>query len=490
MALSALVAGGVAFFYRGKALEDVQNKRQYAEAQAALSRDRLDDALAALHTQAAKAEDADRLRLLTQQQADALSEERAGRAALEARMAEREAAVQKELQNIEKLRTEMQRAFAASANEALHTNRKAFLDLANETFAKHSSTANADLEARRESIAQMLSPVKETLKRYEEGLGKVEQARQEAYGALTSELKNVAAAQNDVRQEAAKLSMAMRASPKARGKWGEHQLQRIMELSGMAEYVDFATQVKSDGVDTWLLPDATLYLPGDRTIVVDAKASMNAYLDALDAPDDGARDALLTTHARQVKEHIKQLSGKRYWEALETAPDFVVMFLPNENLFSAALDKDPDLLDFGLKKKVLIATPTTFMALAKSVAYGWRQENMAQNAKTIAELGQELYKRMSVLGNKVAATGKNLDKAVGSFNDLVGSIEGSVLPQARKFRDLEIEGTGEPLPELPIIETDARQPAENRDLLFEATARPGDASITPLPHPSARKTKH
>jgi len=486
LALFVSVASlGVAFFYRGRALEASQQSLRAAEDDADIARQRLDDAFAALHTQAAKAEDADRLRGLLDVATRELSDEKAIRAALEARMATREEAMQAELKNLEALRQHMENTFAASANEALHTNRKAFLDLANETFSKHKTSAQADLEARQEAIAQMLSPVKETLKRYEEGLGDVEKARREAYGALTAELKNVAAAQQNVREEAAKLSLAMRASPKARGRWGEHQLQRIMELSGMAEYVDFATQVNAEGADVRKLPDATIHLPGDRTIVVDAKASMNAYLDALDATSPDARDSLLADHARQVKEHIKQLSSKRYWEAFESAPDFVVMFLPNENLFTTALDQDPDLLEFGLKNKVLIATPTTFLGFAKAVAYGWRQEKMAQNAKTIAALGQELYKRMARLGKVVADTGKHLDRAVGSYNTMVGSLETTVLPQARKFRDLEMEGTGEDLPQIPIVEQDARMPAQDRDLVFPEIAAEG--RVMPLPKPEARQ---
>lgn len=457
----------VAFYYRGVALDTVQNALLNVQDDAQLAKTRLDDSLAALHTQAAKAEELERLRPLYQDAVSDISTLRAQSAASDARSAAREEALEKELRNLEKLRHEMREQFDAAANQALHSNRKAFLDLANETFTKHKQIAHADLEARQQSITQMLAPVKETLKRYEAGLSDVEKARREAYGALSAELKQVAAGQSQVQREAAKLAQAMRASPKARGRWGEHQLQNIMELSGMAEYVDFSTQVHVDAGDKRQQPDAIIHLPGGRTIIVDAKASMSAYLDAIDATNDAERDAFLQTHARQVREHMKQLSTKRYWDAFESAPDFVVMFLPNENLFSAALDKDPDLLDFGLKNKVLLATPTTFMGFAKAVAYGWRQEKMAQNAKVIAQLGQELYRRMASLGDKVAATGKHLDKAVFAYNGMIGSLETSVMPQARKFRDLEVEGTGEALPVLLPIESDPRELAEGRDLMLK-----------------------
>lgn len=467
----------VAFFYRGKALAALEEDIEAAEDAAEIARQRLDDSLAALHTQAARAEELERLRPIHDAALVQLSDIKADRAALEARSAAREDALEKELRNLDGLRKEMKEQFDAAANQALHSNRKAFLDLANETFTKHKQTAQADLDARQHSITQMLGPVKDTLKRYEAGLSDVEKARREAYGALSAELKQVAAGQADVKQEAAKLSQAMRASPKARGRWGEHQLQNIMELSGMAEYVDFTTQVHMDAGEKRQQPDAVITLPGDRTIVVDAKASMSAYLDSIDARSDQERDTLLTLHAKQVREHIKLLSAKRYWDALETSPDFVVMFLPNENLFSAALDKDPELLDFGLKNKVLIATPTTFMGFAKAVAYGWRQEKMAKNAKVIAELGQELYKRMAALGDKVAATGKNLNKAVVAYNSLVGSLETSVMPQARKFRDLEVEGTGEDLKRLPPVESDPRELADGRDLMI--TSVPSSKAVKP-----------
>lgn len=467
IALAALV---VAFLYRGRALKDARSELERAADAEAVSRTRLEDAMAALHTQAAKAEELDRLRPIHDATLKTLSDERAAQAALKAHTSAREEAMQQEIAHLTALREDMQKQFDVMANQALNSNRKAFLDLANETFVKHRQSAQADLETRRKSIQQMLEPVKDTLKRYEHGLTEVEKARQEAYGALSAELKHVAAAQQDVRSEAAKLALAMRASPKARGRWGEHQLQNIMELCGMAEYVDFETQVSVDGGEKRQMPDATIRLPGERTIVVDAKASMSAYLDSLDAESDAEREALLVEHAKQVREHVKQLSSKRYWEALETAPDFVVLFLPNENLFSVAVEKDPTLLDFGLKQKVLIATPTTFMGFAKAVAYGWRQENMAQNAKVIAGLGQELYKRLAALGDKVAATGKHLDRAVTAYNGFIGSLESSVMPQARKFRDLEVEGTGEALAKIPVIEADARMPAQDRDLIVSSGA--------------------
>ncbi|MEM7570944.1 MAG: DNA recombination protein RmuC, partial [Pseudomonadota bacterium] len=364
----ALAVIGVAFFYRGRAVRDLQMALEDAHQDAATDKSRLEDAMAALHTQAAKAEELERLRPAHEALQNTLAQSQASHAALEAKTAAKEEAMQQEIAHLTALREDMQKQFDVMANQALHSNRKAFLDLANETFVKHRQGAQAELETRSKAIHQMLEPVKDTLKRYEQGLNQVEKARQEAYGALSAELKHVASAQQEVRSEAAKLSLAMRASPKARGRWGEHQLQNIMELCGMAEYVDFQTQVSVDGGEKRQLPDATIRLPGDRTIVVDAKASMSAYLDSLDATSDEEREALLADHARQVREHVKQLSSKRYWDALETAPDFVVLFLPNENLFSLAVEKDPELLDFGLKQKVLIATPTTFMGFAKAVA--------------------------------------------------------------------------------------------------------------------------
>ncbi|MEO0412103.1 MAG: DNA recombination protein RmuC [Pseudomonadota bacterium] len=471
----------MAFFYRGRALREASAGLKDAQEAVQLFQTRLEDAMAALHTQAAKAEELERVRPALEAAQQQLAAAQAARAALEAKTTAREEAMQQEIAHLTALREDMQKQFDVMANQALNTNRKAFLDLANETFVKHRQSAEADLETRRKSIQQMLEPVKDTLKRYEHGLTEVEKARQEAYGALSAELKNVAAGQQDVRSEAAKLAQAMRASPKARGRWGEHQLQNIMELCGMAEYVDFETQVSVGEGDKRLTPDAIVRLPGDRSIVIDAKASMSAYLDSLDASSDNEREDFLMLHAKQVREHIKLLAAKRYWDALENAPDYVVMFLPSDNLFFLAVEKDPQLLDFGMKQKVIIATPTTFMAIAKSIAYGWRQENMAQNAKVIAGLGQELYKRLSALGGKVAATGKHLDKAVSAYNGMVGSLEASVMPHARKFRELEVEGTGEAVAKLPLVETDARAPSQGRDLQLDTP--PAATNVAPISLP-------
>ncbi|MFZ5608313.1 MAG: DNA recombination protein RmuC [Pseudomonadota bacterium] len=395
---------------------------------------------------------------------------REAKAALEARLAaeaatlsERQAAFDRQLAEITALKKEMAREFEAMALAALKANQTHFLTLANETFAKHKHAADADLAKRQEAIQGLLRPMEESLKRYEKNLSEIEKARAQTYGALSQELKQVAAAQMQVKEEAGRLVNALRAAPKTRGRWGEHQLANIMELSGMSAHVDFVTQVAMAGEEGRLVPDAVIRLPGGRAIVVDAKTSMAAYLDAVEAPDDKAREQHLVRHARQIREHMKQLGSKRYWDALDIAPDFVAMFIPGENFFAAAIERDPELFEDGAANRVLMVTPTTMIALAKAIAYGWRQERMADNARKVAELGRDLYRRLAAMGEHVGAMGRGLDAAVRKYNEMVGSLERSVLPQARKFQELDVEGTSDALTALEPIESEAREPG-GRDL--------------------------
>lgn len=371
------------------------------------------------------------------------------------------------------LRGEIEKEIKNLAGEALKGNQASFLALANEVFEKHRQTATGDLEQRRKAIESMLAPMATTLEEYRKGLSELEKGRLEAYVGLSNELKNVAVAQADVRAETSKLVNALRAAPKTRGRWGERQLQNVMELSGMTAYVDFLSEATFERDDTKLRPDAIIRMPGQRHIVVDAKTSMAAYLEALEAVDEDGRDACLQRHAQQVRTHMKQLSAKTYWDSLGAhgiTPDFVVMFVPGENLFAAAIERDPDLFEDGVKYRVLIATPTTLVALAKAIAFGWRQEKVAENARRVAELGRDLYKRLAAMGDHIVGLGKNLERSVKSYNQFVGSIEGSVMPQARKFTELEVEGTQDPLAELEPVEGDVRHVRNGRDLAVSEVA--------------------
>jgi DNA recombination protein RmuC len=370
------------------------------------------------------------------------------------------------------LRGEIEKEIKNLASEALKGNQTSFLNLANQVFEKHRETAAGDLEQRKKAIEALLTPMATTLEEYRKGLTELEKGRVEAYAGLTNELKNVAQAQADVRSETSKLVNALKAAPKTRGRWGEEQLKNVMELSGMTPYVDFDSEVTVQGDDGRLRPDAIIKMPGHRHLVVDAKTSLAGYLEALEHVDDDGREACLKRHAQQVRTHMKQLSQKAYWDGLGSigiTPDFVVMFIPGENFFAAAIERDPELFEDGIKFRVLIATPTTLVALAKAIAFGWRQEKVAENAQRIQELARDLYKRLAAMGGHVAKLGDSLEHSVKHYNKFVGSIEGMVMPQARKFTELEVEGAQEVLEDLTPIETDVRQARRDRDLTFEDT---------------------
>jgi DNA recombination protein RmuC len=282
----------------------------------------------------------------------------------------------------------------------------------------------------------------------------MEQTRAGAYSELREQVRSLGDAQNLLRTEASNLVRALRA-PQVRGRWGEVQLKRVVELAGMAEHCDFTEQHSVDSEDGRLRPDLVVRLPGGRTVVVDAKAPLSAYLEAVEATDEVHRSALLVDHARQVREHVMALSRKSYWEQLRPTPEFVVLFLPGESFFSAALEQDRDLIEAGAERRVILATPTTLISLLKAVSYGWKQETVAANAERVAELGRELHKRVSDLAGHVARLGKHLAGSVESYNAFVGSLESRVLPTARRFRELEAAGA-EIVPEIGPVDSVTR----------------------------------
>lgn len=410
--------------------------------------------------------------------AAALADLGAERSRLETRLVEQERAQQEKLAVLASIRGEIEKDLKALADKALESNQTRFFEVANQMLAQHKEATAAEHGQRREAIEALVKPMAETLTAYRKELGEIEKARQEGYGQLTSELRNVVQLQGAVRTETSKLVNALRAAPKTRGRWGEHQLRNVMELSGMAEHVDFQTEQSFDGEGGRLRPDAIIRLPGERFIVVDAKTSMSAYLDALEAVEDQERERLLMLHAGQIRTHMKQLSAKSYWDGLTVTPDFVAMFVPGENLFAAAVERAPDLFEEGIKGRVLVVTPTTLVALLKAVAFGWRQEKVAENARHVGELGQKLYARLCTMGEHVVRVGKGLDSAVSHYNSFVGSLESSVMPQARSFAELHVAGTDKPLPMLEPVERDVREPRRDRDLLFEPTVTDGAAAGT------------
>ena len=299
-----------------------------------------------------------------------------------------------------------------------------------------------------------LAPIKETLARFDEQARALEQSRLTAIAGIREQLRNVSEGQERLQKETGSLVTALRA-PHVRGRWGEVQLRRVVELAGMVAYCDFVEQAAERDADGRLLrPDLVVKLPGGKSLVVDSKAPLEAFLDAAESEDDEARRAHLARHARLVREHMTRLGQKRYWQQFEPAPEFVVMFLGDESWFRAALDHDPSLLEAGVESGVVPASPTTLIALLRTVAYGWQQETVAESARSVASLGRELYDRLGVFANHLAGVGKSLDSAMRNYNNAVGSFETRVLVTARKFPDL---GTGgDELPEVPPVATQPR----------------------------------
>ncbi len=368
---------------------------------------------------------------------------------------ERKAAAEKQAM-LGEAQSRLSDAFKALSSEALRNNNQSFLELAKTTLSTFQESAKGDLEKRQQAIHEIVKPVRESLDKVDARIADIEKARADAYGSLTTQVRLLFESQNDLRRETSNLVRALR-TPGVRGRWGEVQLRRVAELAGMMEYCDFYEQQSVESDEGRKRPDMVVRLPGGKSIVVDAKAVISAYFDAIEATDEAARTTHLQKHARQVKDRIDELSRKAYWEQFSPAPEFVVLFLPGEMFFSAALEVDPTLIESASDRRVVLATPTTLIALLKAIFYGWRQQKLAENAGEISALGRELYERLSVMGGHFETLGKSLNQAVDSFNKTLASVEKRVLPTARKFKELGAGGDEE-IGQMQLLELPARKP--------------------------------
>lgn len=375
-------------------------------------------------------------------------------AGLNTRIEHERKASEEKLALVTRASEELKNSFQALASDALKSNNQSFLTLASASLQKFQVQAQGDLEQRQKAVETLVAPIRDSLTKVDQQIQSIENSRREAYGGLTQQVKSLIESQQKLQSETGNLVKALRA-PNVRGRWGEIQLRRVVEVAGMVNYCDFQEQASISTADGRLRPDLIVRLPGGKNVVVDAKTPLSAYLDACEAQDDGERNALLKRHADQVAGHMSSLSSKAYWDQFQPAPEFVVMFLPGETFFSAALEQNPALIEQGVNQRVIIASPTTLISLLRAVAYGWQQETIAENAQKIANLGRDLYDRLCKLAGHMDTLRRNLDRTVDSYNEAVGTMERRVFPSARKLAKLGAAAKME-IPEAGQVEKNAR----------------------------------
>ncbi|HWJ58098.1 MAG TPA: DNA recombination protein RmuC [Sphingomicrobium sp.] len=384
-------------------------------------------------------------------------------AAIQAAQEERDRAFEQRLAELKEAKDALAAQFAEVGGKLLDQAQKQFLERADQRFQQSEEKSGSNLKA-------LLQPVHDRLQRYEEAVTKVEQDRRKDFGLLTGHIEAMKSGTERVSAEAAKLVNALRNAPKARGRWGEQQLRNVLESCGLSEHCDFQTEVSREAEEGGRLrPDVVLRVPGGQNLVIDAKVSLNAYQDAFGAVDEDERSAHLITHAAAIKGHVNSLGNKAYWSQFEDAPDYVVMFIPGEHFLSAALEQDGELWDYAFNRRVLLATPTNLIAIARTVAAVWRQERLAKEARQIGELGKELYDRLAKAAQDLKRVGSGLTTAVNNYNSFVSSFESRSLVTARKFRDLDIEPGAREIEHVTPV---------------EALARYSDKGLPPPPAPS------
>jgi DNA recombination protein RmuC len=417
-------------------------------------------------------------RQLVEELRNQLTELKEKRSELETMVKQERAAGEEKLALLEEAKVKLSDAFSALASEALRSNNQSFLDLAKQNLGSFQQEAKGDLEKRHKAIEDVVQPVKEALTKLDTQVNAMEKERVGAYRDLSGQVRSLIETQGQLRAETGNLVKALR-SPQVRGRWGEIQLKRVVELAGMLEYCkDFTQQASVTTEDGRLRPDMIVHLPGGKNIVVDAKVPLAAYLEAIETQDDQARIPHLKKHAEQLRAHVTALGRKSYWDQFQPTPEFVVLFLPGETFYSAALEQDPTLIEQGAEQGVIIATPTTLIALLKAVAYGWRQEKLAKNAEEISNLGKELYKRIMDMAGHLGEVGARLGKAVESYNKAVGALESRVLVSARKFHELESAGTEEEIQSMLLLEALPRQ-LQAAELSLPANREPANPANQP-----------
>ena len=374
---------------------------------------------------------------------------------------------------LEQSETRLRAAFDTLAGETLRSNSELFLQVARETLGRDQQIAQSSLKERETAIAQLVEPIRAALQKTEAQVESLERDRRDAFSTLRTQIETLASGQTQLQRETRNLVTALR-RPEVRGRWGELTLRRLVELAGMAEHCDFTEQVSVASEDGTLRPDLVVHMPESRNLVVDVKAPLDAYLEALEAVTDEARQIAMKRHGQQVETRVRQLSTKNYWSQFEHSPEFVVLFLPGDQFLSAALAERPDLLETALKQNVILATPSTLIALLKTVAYGWRQAAVAENAAVIRELGQELYRRLGNFTAHLGRVGARLGAAVEAYNSAVGSLERQVMPQARRFPELGVTPDA-PLAELEQVDHLARtvNVAVGADAALPGNGKPG-----------------